>query len=190
MPEEYLVHYCSPTLAGLKTGSLFTCAYESRETMLEEVRDFNRRFRNRGLVLLAARFSENRALLYLFRPGRLKADLSREKAAAILQKCGYAAERGRTPLVTLFSRLRTWGDFPHEIGLFLSYPPEDVAGFMENNAENYKAAGLWKVYGDVETAEKTFRKYRKCTELLEKRIRTGCSLDMLTAPEQAPGKEG
>ncbi|MBR6951267.1 MAG: DUF3793 family protein [Oscillospiraceae bacterium] len=52
------------------------------------------------------------------------------------------------------------------------------------------SAGLWKVYGDVETAEKTFRKYRKCTELLEKRIRTGCSLDMLTAPEQAPGKEG
>ena len=31
-------------------------------------------------------------------------------------------------------RLADGGKFPHEIGLFLGYPPEDVSGFIENRA--------------------------------------------------------
>lgn len=45
----------------------------------------------------------------------------------------------------LVRRLRRQEDFPHEVGLFLSYPPEDVAGFIANNARRCKCAGLWKV---------------------------------------------
>ena len=36
--------------------------------------------------------------------------------------------------------------FPHEIGLFLGYPFEDVMGFIENKGENYLCSGCWKVY--------------------------------------------
>ena len=42
------------------------------------------------------------------------------------------------------------GDFPHEVGLFLSYPPEDVKGFINHRAGGFKCAGLWKVCGDEE----------------------------------------
>lgn len=48
-------------------------------------------------------------------------------------------------------------DFPHEIGLFLGYPLEDVQGFIENRAEGYKCVGCWKVYGDEEYAKQEFR---------------------------------
>ena len=44
------------------------------------------------------------------------------------------------------------GEFPHEVGLFLSYPPEDVKGFIDHRANDFKCAGLWKVYGDEEKA--------------------------------------
>lgn len=30
MSEEVIVKYCSPTLAGIKTGSLFSCSYDSK----------------------------------------------------------------------------------------------------------------------------------------------------------------
>ena len=40
------------------------------------------------------------------------------------------------------------GEFPHEVGLFLSYPPEDVKGFIAHRANDFKCAGLWKVYGN------------------------------------------
>ena len=32
---------------------------------------------------------------------------------------------------------------PHEVGLFLSYPPEDVKGFIDHRASGFKSAGLW-----------------------------------------------
>ena len=38
------------------------------------------------------------------------------------------------------------------MGLFLSYPPEDVKGFIAHRANDFKCAGLWKVYGDEEKA--------------------------------------
>ena len=34
------------------------------------------------------------------------------------------------------------GDLPHEVGLFLSYPPEDVKGFIDHRANDFKCAGL------------------------------------------------
>ena len=36
------------------------------------------------------------------------------------------------------------------MGLFLSYPPEDVKGFIDHRANDFKYAGLWKAYGDEE----------------------------------------
>ena len=35
----------------------------------------------------------------------------------------------------LIKRLNEDAEFPHEIGLFPGYPPEDVRGFIENRAE-------------------------------------------------------
>ena len=57
------------------------------------------------------------------------------------------------------------GEFPHEVGLFLSYPPEDVKGFINHRANDFKCAGLWKVYGEEEKACSLFAKYKKCTEI-------------------------
>ena len=34
------------------------------------------------------------------------------------------------------------GELPHEVRLFLSYPPEDVKGFIDHRANNFKCAGL------------------------------------------------
>ena len=65
----------------------------------------------------------------------------------------------------LIRRFRESGEFPHEVGLFLSYPPEDVKGFIAHRANDFKCAGLWKVYGDEEKARALFAKYKKCTEI-------------------------
>lgn len=41
MSEEMLVCHCSPTLAGLKTGSLFSCPYRSKKKIIREIRSLN-----------------------------------------------------------------------------------------------------------------------------------------------------
>ena len=67
-----MVRQCAPTLAGIKTGSLFPCPCSSREELLCQVRSLNRRLSPKGLCLLPLRFTPGSALLYLYRPDILR----------------------------------------------------------------------------------------------------------------------
>ena len=179
MPEEILVRHCSPTLAGIKTGSLFTCAFTDTDELKASLRRWNSTLGAKGLRAIPMRWSAGRALIYLYRPGRLDNDLNREKASRILSQRGYCPGCPGKCLAELMRRLRQREDFPHEIGLFLGYPPEDVEGFIENR-ECCKCTGCWKVYGDVEAAQKTFAKYKKCTNVYCGLYAQGRSIEKLT----------
>lgn len=176
MSEEVIVRLGAPTLAGIKTGSLFTCAYTSRKSVEKSLQRLNRSFAPKGLCLVALRYSKKNVLLYLFRPAKLSRDLRGREAAELLQREGYPCENCGKCLDMLTRKLRSGGDFPHEIGLFLSYPPEDVKGFIENRAANYKFSGLWKVYGDETKAKELFAKYKKCTDIYCERYEAGCGI--------------
>jgi len=82
MSEEMVVRQAAPTLAGIKTGSLFPCPCTEKETLLEEIRAFNRRYLSRGLCLLPLRFTEGKALLYLYRPAALRSARADSGSAA------------------------------------------------------------------------------------------------------------
>lgn len=180
MSEEMIIRHCSPTLAGLKTGNLFSCSYKTLEELRDNIRLLNRKLTQKGLRVVPLKFSQNKVLIYVFRPTRLKNDLFCEEAAAILKKHGYSCDTTDKCLVKLINRLRDSNEFPHEIGLFLGYPPEDVEGFIQNSAGNSKCVGSWKVYGDEEKAKKLFRKYKKCTDIYIKKLKTGHTIERLT----------
>ena len=141
MSEDHIIRNCAPTLAGLKTGSLFTCPDETREALLESVRQLNRRLACKGLRILPLRFSERKALIYLYRPAQLRHDLSHDTAARLLRRQGYDTASCEGCVAHLVKKLRQQEDFPHEIGLFLGYPPEDVHGFIEQGPDCCKCTG-------------------------------------------------
>ncbi len=179
MSEEMIIEQCAPTLAAIKTGSLFTCPFASKEEMAAEIRGFNKRFVQKGLCMIPLRFEEGRALVLLFRPEQLRRDLEDQTARQVLRSNGYERTDGSHCVSELVRRFGESGEFPHEIGLFLSYPPEDVKGFIEHKAGGYKCAGLWKVYGDEQRAQKLFRAFRKCTNIYCGLWRSGKSLEQL-----------
>ena len=179
MSEELFVRYGSPTLAGIKTGSLFLCPMESREKVIKDMADYNRKLLSKGLCMIPINFIRNNVLVYMFRPKHLKKDLENPAARQILKKAGYKEGYYTEYLTELASRMRKNEEFPHEIGLFLSYPPEDVTGFMENHAENYKCIGSWKVYGNEESAKKRFDVYNRCTEVYSRLLESGRTLSEL-----------
>ena len=179
MSEEILIRQGAPTLAGIKTGSLFPCPCEDREDLLADIRRLNRRLSPKGLCLLPIRFLEGQALLYLYRPAELRRDLQDALASELLRQAGYANESCARCVAQLIRRLRESGEFPHEVGLFLSYPPEDVKGFIDHRANGFKCAGLWKVYGDEAKAQALFAKFKKCTEIYCALWQTGSKLEQL-----------
>ncbi len=48
---------------------------------------------------------------------------------------------------------------PHEVGIFLGFPVEDVKGFIDNKGKNYLLARYWKVYLNRQRAELLFKIY-------------------------------
>ena len=157
MSEENLVRQCAPTLAGIKTGTIFPAPFTSLAELTAEIRELNRILVPKGLRLLPLRYQDHTALLYLYRPAELRVDLKDQLAEALLADAGYSGKSSEQCVAYLAKRFRSGGEFPHEVGLFLSYPPQDVRGFLENHAVNYKCAGLWKVYGDEALAGQAAR---------------------------------
>lgn len=177
MSEEMIIKHCSPTLAGIKTGNMFSCAFDNPEQMKESIRTYNRLLNKKGLRVLPLKQKDNRTLVYIFRPKALKEDLCDGLACRILKDKGYCTETSDKCIVHLIRRINLLDDFPHEVGLFLGYPPEDVYGFIGN--EECKYSGLWKVYGDVDAAQQRFDRYKECTKLYAKRYSEGCTLEKL-----------
>lgn len=173
MSDEMIIRHCSPTLAGMKTGSMFTCAFSSAQAMRENLCRWNRILKCKGLRVMPLRQSKGRTLIYIYRPAQLCRDLQHCTAARLLGERGYNCCTPDRCISHLRRRLKENEDFPHEIGLFLGYPPEDVDGFISNGAQGCKCVGHWKVYGDAQAAQKLFEKYRKCTRVYFKHFSLG-----------------
>ncbi len=180
MAEELIINHCSPTLAGIKTGSLFSAPVKNKSQAIDMLRGWNRKLSKKGIVFLPLKYRQNTVLVYAYRPSLLYKYFENKNVSEILSSFGYADMRLPQRISFLIDRLKKDDEFPHEIGLFLGYPPEDVLGFIKNGAANCKRLGCWKVYGDEESALKTFKKYEKCTEIYSKLWNKGRSLERLT----------
>lgn len=180
--DQSIVTYCAPTLAGIKTANLFSCPAESRTDLEADLERAGEELIEKGICIRLLGIVNGRALIYVYRPDFLKRDLSRREVRRLLRSLGYPVEDPDDCLQQLMGNLGNRGTFPHEIGLFLGIPAEDVRGFIRNQAGNYAYAGYWKVYGGGDRqkkAEKLFRMYQNCTDCYERQMRCGKTLSDL-----------
>lgn len=179
MSDAFLVEHCAPTFAGLKTGNLFRISYADIEVFREELRRLNGILKKKGLRAVPVRMTAEFALVYLYRPDFLKRDLGSEEAMCLLKSLGYEPQSVNRSVAFLARMMREKEAFPHEIGLFLGYPPEDVLGFMKSSREGVKCVGCWKVYGDEARARAAFWRFQRCREVFEENVQRGRKLEAL-----------
>lgn len=178
--EKELIRHCSPTLASLKTASLFSLEFTDRRELNAALRGWNIRLSDKGVAMIALRETLNRALIYVFRIKKLRSELGCPKVEHFLRKNGYNGASVGTALSTLRAHLEGLDGFPHEIGVFLGYPLDDVIGFIENKGRNCKCAGCWKVYRNECEASKTFARFKKCETVYRRLWEQGRSVRQLT----------
>ena len=128
MSEEILIRQGAPTLAGIKTGSLFPCPCEDHEALMTDIRRLNRRLSPKGLCLLPLRFLPGRALLYLYRPAGLRRDLRDAQASELLRQAALASPDidgdGVVGITDFLLLLADWGPCPAPP----EYCPADLDG--------------------------------------------------------------
>lgn len=138
MLEKEIIVNCAPTLAALKTGNLFACTGISLEDLKSELLEINEKLNCKGVYLELLSGREGRFLIYAYRPDKLRQDLSAPRVRGLLSAYGYSCTSLTACLDRLKTRLAKCPCFPHEIGIFLGYPIDDVIGFIRNEGKHCK----------------------------------------------------
>ena len=178
MLDRAIIDHASPTLARLKLGNLFN--YPVSADFETEFADLRALLAGKGVALSVLRETRDKALVYVYRIDELEKALRDGGVRRLLKSCGYACFDVSGALETLKSRLNDADAFPHEIGVFLGYPLEDVLGFIENGGRNCLACGCWKVYANECEALAAFKRYEKCKSVYQRLFASGCPLSRLT----------
>ncbi len=171
--ERKLAFHTAPTLLGIKCGSLISLA-KSEFDADRQLFEFNLRAAKKGLKIKILCDCGKKTLLLVYNEKLMRKRLEQAEVREMLLQCGYGGNHEiEDCLEHLGRRVRESGNFPHEIGIFLDYPIEDVIGFIENKGANFKLCGFWKVYGCEERAKKTFANYNKCRNFLCNKLNQG-----------------
>lgn len=175
-----IILHCAPTLAGMKTANLFNYKFTTEKDLQKELVFANQELNIKGVYIEILHIKDNKALLYVYRKWKLCLDLMNPTSSAILQENGYLSTDVKKAIEQLKKRIAMSQVFPHEIGLFLGYPVEDVQGFIEQKGKNFKYSGLWKVYHNENDTIKLFAKFKKCSEVYARVFANGRTLTQLT----------
>lgn len=177
---ETLVRMAGGVIAGIKPSAIFSIPMRAycvgrwrqleRQALDEALRVYARVLPSYGASLAVLYRNDRRVYLMIWRPDMIEAALADADASAILQQEGYAPASADEQVMELRRRLVAYyrrdagAVFPHEIGLFLGYPPEDVRGFVAG--EEATCVGPWRAYGDADAAQRRFdaleRQERRC----------------------------
>ena len=173
--ENVLAFHAAPTLMGMKCGSLPTLS--SEEYNIDELsRLFAKRYFGTRIGARIISRCSHRTIIYLYDMRLLEATLSDKAVRNFLAEYGYDKSWDAQSCLDRLCKRLTQSDFPHEIGIFLGYPLEDVKGFIANCGQKCKLCGVWKVYGDVERAKAMFECYKQCRIYLCKELKKGKQL--------------
>ena len=173
--EQTLAWHCAPSLAGIKAADMVAWAPNPQDwpRLLGHYAPLLAR---RGIRLKVLGPYRSRTLLLVYRPQRLNEWLAQPQVAHMLARAGYPVEQGTGAMLAHLRGRIQGAEFPHEIGLFLGYPPADVEGFLRDGGRGCKLSGAWKVYHDVEGAARRFASFHRCRDALTLRLEQGLTL--------------
>lgn len=179
--ENGLIEHCAPTLAGMKCAGLFRYFYDDRNEAVKEIEEINGLLNQRGVYVEALRWDDNAVLIYTYRLNQVQKELNDPEVMDLLASYGYPGNDAGSCIRYLEGRLYRAGCcFPHEIGVFLGYPLEDVKGFIANGGRNCKCCGLWKVYCNEKEKLQLFHKLKRCSEIYLQVFSEGRDLVQMT----------
>ncbi len=162
--EHLMGQHAAPLLAGLKPASLVSFRKSKFEDFDALIASYETCFACKGISFCRLAEGEEYVLILFYRACALEARLASKKVRLLLDRYGYG---GMTSLGEMLEelkrRMRRKMTFPHEIGLFLGYPPEDVQGFIEHGGQSFAYSGYWKVYANEEETRRLFDLYTECT---------------------------
>ena len=192
--EYLLAGFCMPTLLSKKPSSLIRVNIrnsEYKDRLLQSINSVIGKFNCDYYILYENTSALN---LLIYHRELLRCLLATKEISKFLIALGY--ELKLNDILLLLSTLRiklgqyyenrssdvsihSPIEFPHEIGIILGYPIQDVMDFIKYQGKNYIFCGYWKVYHNAEEAVKIFEDYKQIRHYAINMLHEGKKLELL-----------
>jgi hypothetical protein len=171
--ETQLALQCAPLITDIKTSNLLIVQNDN-------VRKVKQILSNTNISQFILMFTEQKTTILLYKKYQLESYISQKKVRKLLKNIGYQ-EHLLDDILHIFQlRYKDYiaggKEFPHEMGLLLGYPVEDVEEFIKNEGKNFLYTGYWKVYENLPEKVSLFRKFELAKETLIQLVSFGISI--------------
>lgn len=171
--ESQIALQCAPLLSGLKISNLFNVSKEQLPLVKKLFCGTNISY----YILLE---QKDTVALFLYQKEELLAYISKEEVRTFLKQYGYQEASVKYSLSLLakryYSHIMQKAEFPHEMGVFLGYPVEDVIGFIEHEGKECLGVGYWKVYKNMPQKKMIFEQFERAKEWMVVLLSNGIDL--------------
>jgi hypothetical protein len=172
--EHLMGFHGAPFLTGMRPACLLSFQKSRFEDFEELLASYLPCFECKGISVFRLSEGAEFVLLLFYRQKALEKSLQAPKARTLLREMGYREGESLAEMLEfLHARMEMRKSFPHEVGLFLGYPPADVRGFIEHRGQGFACAGYWKVYSHEEEARALFSLYSECSHVFCTRLEQG-----------------
>ena len=180
--DQIIVQSSSPTFCDIKPGNLFFVKNEDFDN--DKFEAWKESFFKRGLMASYAQISETSTAILVLNVCWCRKILDDVFVQAYLSEKGYHTSSVFDFVEELFSRMIENEGFPHEVGLILGYPVEDVIEFENHQGHDCKYCGCWKSYSDVDKARDCHCRFTECSRLCKKWYDEGYSINQIITKYQ------
>lgn len=168
-----LILQCAPVIIGVKSSNAIIVSEEKKEWIQEAIQESS-------ISCLNLYQSKKDYFIFLYRKKQLQHYLERAEIIDFLKNFGYKnfeLEKLFSDFIKKFAQYKKGQtQFPHELGIFLEYPMEDVKGFLQYYGKNSLFTGYWRVYQNPARAIQIFNEYNKAKLTVAKDFVKGKSL--------------
>lgn len=122
--------------------------------------DYGRAFINNiGLGYIELREIKSSVILLIYNKKLLSKSIFEENSKNFLMQLGYPDNVDINDWLKVLKDRYDRYHCPHELGIFLGFPIDDVQDFMNCTNKKCLLCGYWKVYNNLNIAKETFNKY-------------------------------
>jgi hypothetical protein len=154
-----IAYNIAPTIKGLKAASTVTfCNYD--RNMKNNWKAYKNEISHKfNIKTFELKETEKYITVLFYNEDLLNDKLKDVETAKFLWKYGYTTNLNIEASLILLKNRYDKCNCPHELGIFLGFPLEDVKTFIESPNKEYLLCGYWKVYHNPELALKTFESF-------------------------------
>lgn len=179
---EYLFGIISygiaPTLSGNKPSSIITFGKNNANLNILWERYKYIFLEKYNLNFFELKKNQNSITILFYYSDKLKSAIYSDKHMKFLNKFGYSEKFDLYKNLSILKE-RFKDACPHEVGVFLGFPLDDVICFMEKPSKRCLMCGYWKVYNDLNLAREIFANYDKARYNVAKNVIQGVTPSML-----------